>query len=244
MNQRAFVIGLYGLCLPASGCFFVSDFDGLEGAGATSTGTSTGDGAGGTAPGGLGGGGSGGEAAGAQGVGGALEGGGGSGGQSMCPPPGVDYGGLVLNEMAPKGLPEDWIELRNNSAWTIPLCAAFITQGYDGISPPGGDDRYTFGEVSIGPGEYLVIHSPTDFPFGLAKDEPERVTLFSPDSTVIDNTEYVADLATEFTSADSWARIPDASGPWERSAVPSKGIENADAPGSGGGGGTGGQGGR
>ncbi len=234
-------MGLCGLFLPASGCFFLSDFDGLEDGDATSTATTTGASTGSTAPSGASVS-SGGDGAGGEGTGAAPEGGGGAGGQSMCPPPGVDYSGLVLNEMAPKGVPEDWIELRNNSAWTIPLCAAFITQGYDGITPPGGDDRYTFGEVSLEAGQYLVIHSPTDFPFGLAKDEPERITLFAPDGTVIDNTNYVADLTSEFTSADSWARIPDASGPWERSVMPTKGTENADVPGSGGGG-TGGQGG-
>lgn len=241
MNHRAFFFGVVGLFLPVTGCFFLSDFDGLEGGEVTTAATTTGDGAGGASTTGttaM----TGGDGAGGQGTGAGNDGGGGAGTPAVCPPPGVDYSGLVLNEMAPKGVPEDWIELRNNSAWTIPLCAVFITQGYDGITPPGGGDRFTFGEVSIEPNQYLVIHSPTDFPFGLAKDEPERITLFAPDGTVIDNTNYVADVTTEFTSADSWARIPDATGPWERSVIPTKGTENADIPGDGGGG-AGGEGG-
>ena len=127
-------------------------------------------------------------------------------------------------------------------------CAVFITQGYDGLNPPGGGDRFTFGLLTIGAGQYLVIQQTVDFPYGLAKDQPERITLFAPDSTVLDDTAWNVSAANEFQATESWARIPDAAGPFVRRSSPPKGDENVDVAGGGGsaggaqsgGGGTGG----
>jgi hypothetical protein len=223
--------------LGSAGCYFLTDFDSLRQAddgGTAPVGPATST----TSAGGAGG-------APAGGDGGTGGGEGGDGGVAPCPRPGVNYAGLVLNELAPKGVPEDWMELRNNSEAPIPLCAVFITQGYDDMTPPGGGDRFTFGHVTIGAGQYLVLQEVVDFPFGLAKDEPERITLFAPDSTVLDDTAWAVGIPDQFIAGESWARIPDASGPFERSASPTKGDTNASIGqgGAGGGGGAGGSGG-
>jgi hypothetical protein len=233
-------------CLSLAGCYFFTDFDGLEGGAGSPGGGGAGlSSNGGQGPGGEGGnGGDGGMAGAGMGGSGGDGGDGGQGAGAACPPRGINYSGLVLNELAPKGVPEDWIELFNAGAVPIPLCAVFVAENYDGITPPGGDNRFTFGESTIGAGQYLVIDATNDFPFGIPKDENERITLFAPDGTVLDDTAYEATIATEFSAAETWGRIPDVSGPWERTTSPTKGSENVDlgggGPGGGGGGGAGG----
>ena len=166
---------------------------------------------------------------------------GGAGGTvSTCPPPGADYTGLVMNELAPKGLPDDWIEIRNNGATAIPLCGVFVTQDYDDISIPSGPDRFTFGDVYLAPGKYLIVASGAELPFGLAKDAPERITLFAPGGAVLDDTSWVATPSTEFTPFESWARIPDGTGPFKRVNNPTKGTSNFELGGAGGASGAGG----
>lgn len=226
---------------PAS-CYFLSNFDDLGSASATTT---SGSGSGGsraattdsssTA---------GSSVAGTVGSGGAGSGsatgtGTGTGGKA-CPPPGATYAGLVMNELAPKGLPDDWIELRNNGSVAVPLCAVMLTQNYDGITVPSGPDRFTFGDVYLAPGKYLVVASVAELPYGLAKDAPERITLFAPDGTVLDDTAWVVSPANAFTSLESWARIPDGTGPFKRISNPTKGTSNFELGGTGGAGDAGG----
>jgi hypothetical protein len=225
----------------ANACYALTDFEGLDDApssasassassasASSSASSSASTGSGGA---GSGGGGAGGEVT----VGGGGQGGG--GGNNLCPPPNVDYSGLVLNEIAPKGFPEDWIELYNNGSETIPLCAVFIGQDYDGITPPGAGDRYTFGPGELAAGQYKVIHGVSDFSFGLSKDTPERVTLFAPDGVVLDDTAWTASVPTQYTESDTWARIPNGTGAFKRVASPTQGAANVDTGGAGGSGG-------
>jgi hypothetical protein len=142
-----------------------------------------------------------------------------------------------MNELHPRGIPDDWIEFINQGTDPIPLCAVFITQEYDGTTPPSGGDRYTFGHVTLGGGQRVVITATVDFPFGLDKDVGERVTLFAPDASVLDDTTYPA--PPEWESAASWAREPDSSGDFEKTCSPTKAAENVYT-GCGGGGGAGG----
>jgi len=219
----------------AASCSFVTDFRGLGSA--TATGAGGGDGpvtsqttsnsssqsvggSGGTSAGGIGG----------------------SGGEEQpCPPPGIDYGPLKINEVHARGIPDDWIELKNTGSTAIPLCAVFITQSYNGVSPPTGDDRYTFNEVTLGAGGYLVVTTgvlPTDLPFGLDKDIGERVTLWAPDASILDDTTYPA--PPEWQVTESWGREPDGTGSFVKSCSPTKNAENVFTPcatGAGGGGG-------
>lgn len=205
-------------------CYFLSNFDNLEGGSST---TSTISGSGGST-------GSsststssqtGSASSSSSGAGGSGGGDGGTGG-SGCAPPGATYVGLVLNELAPKGLPDDWIELRNNGPAPIALCGVMVTQDYDDITIPSGPDRFTFGEISLAPGKYLVIATGPELPYGLAKDAPERITLFSPDGTILDETSWMATVVTEFTPYESWARIPDGTGAFTRGNNPTKGTSN------------------
>jgi hypothetical protein len=233
------------LCAAAwalSGCYLFSDFDDLGGGGAAGSSSSSSS-ASTAASGGAGGaaGGAGGSAAPASsGSGGATgaTGGSGGGGGAGCVPGDVDYSPLVMNELAPKGVPDDWIEIRNTGAVAIPLCGVMVTQDYDDLVVPDGPDRFTFyGDAYLGPGKLVVIAELTEFPFGLSKDGSERITMFAPDGTVLDDTSWLVDSSTEFTSAETWARIPDGSGPFKRSNNPTKGTSNYEIANGGAGGG-------
>lgn len=218
----------------AASCSFVTDFRGLGSASAT--------GAGGDAPV------SSQSASNASsqsvgGSGGTLVGGmGGSGGDPQpCPRPGIDYGPLKINELHARGIPNDWIEIKNTGSAAIPLCAVFITQNYNGVSPPTGDDRYTFNEVTLGAGGYIVVLAgmlATELPFALDKDIGERITLWAPDASVLDDTTYPA--PPEWQPGESWGRDPDGTGDFEKSCTPTMNSENLYTPcatGAGGGGG-------
>lgn len=222
-----------------AGCYFFSSFDDLQGGTGSGTATSTTGGAGGstnttttstTTS----------QTAGTQsasssstgGVTGSTTGSGGSGGGESCPPPGTQYTGLVLNELAPKGLPDDWIELRNTGPLAIPLCGVRVTQDYDDITIPSGPDAFIFGDIVLAPGKYVVILAGPELPFGLAKDAPERISLFAPDGKLLDDTSWVATTATEFTPFESWARIPDGVGAFKRVNNPTKGTSNFELGGA------------
>lgn len=231
----------------AQGCYLFSDFDDLGGGGASSsasTGTGTDSASSPTSSSVGGGGGTGGAGESASpassGVGsaGGHLGGSGGGGGAGCAPGDVDYSPLKMNELAPKGVPDDWIELRNTGAVAIPLCGVMVTQDYDDLVVPDGPDRFTFyGDAYLGPGKLVVIAELTEFPFGLSKDGSERITLFAPDGTVLDDTSWLVDSSTEFTSSESWARIPDGIGPFKRSNNPTKGTSNFEIANGGAGGG-------
>lgn len=221
-------LGLVAALIAGSaGCYFLSDFEGLGGstdtlgtggtpASSSSTGSTT---TGSTA-----------DSSGAEEAG------------AGCAPPDADYTGLAMNEIAPKGLPDDWIELRNNGAKAVPLCGVMITQDYDGITIPDGPDRFTFGDVYLAPGKYLVVASGPELPFGLSKDTPEHITLFSPSGDILDDTQWEATAESAFTAYESWARISDGTGPFKRINNPTKGTSNFELGGTGGAGGTGGGG--
>ena len=223
------------LALPAAllvsptSCYFLSNFDDLGSASATSS-SGSGGGRAATTESSSSAGSSTSSVAGSGGAGGAgatttTATAAGTGGMT-CPPPGASYAGLVMNELAPKGLPADWIELRNNGPVAVPLCGVMVTQNYDDITVPSGPDRFTFCAVYLAPGKYLVIAAVSELPFGLSKDAPERISLFAPDGKLLDDTSWMASPATEFTSLESWARIPDGTGPFKRVENPTKGTSN------------------
>ncbi|MBW2528110.1 MAG: lamin tail domain-containing protein [Deltaproteobacteria bacterium] len=217
----------------AASCALLTDFDGLGGGTAAPT-AAGGSGGGGTSPGGGGTGGtvvggSGGAGATTTGVGagggnGGFGGVGGVGGQagSGCEPE-SDYSGLVLNELAPDGSQEDWIELTNIGSTSLSLCGVLLTQDYNGSVVPLGGDRHTFTDETIAVGEYLVLERYTDFLFGMDKDLPERITLFTPDESVIDDTTYGD---TPYNPNQSWARSPDGTGAFAKTNQTTRGAAN------------------
>jgi hypothetical protein len=225
-----------------SGCYLFSDFDDLGGTGgaasASSSSPASSAASGGAGSAGVGGAGGGGAASSSASGAGGGAGGSGGGGGAGCAPADVDYTALVMNELAPKGVPDDWIEIRNTGVEAIPLCGVMVTQDYDDLVVPDGPDRFTFyGDAYLGPGKLVVIAELTEFPFGLSKDGSERITMFAPDGTVLDDTSWLVDSSTEFTSAESWARIPDGTGPFSRTNNPTKGTSNFDIANGGAGGG-------
>lgn len=241
-NARRALLAAAALGSLQAGCYFLSSFDGLGDAVGSAVTTGTG---------GVGGGSS--SSSGTTTSGGATTTGATgttsttstSGAAPTCPAPDAGYVGLVMNEVAPKGIPDDWIELRNTGTTALPLCGVMITQDYDDITVPDAADRFTFGDVWIGPGKYLVVAYGAELPFGISKDTPERFTLFAPDGALLDDTSFEASPDTAFTAYESWGRIPDGTGPFQRIDNPTKGTSNfvigdAGAPDGGGDAGDGG----
>ena len=230
---RTFVFvlcGALGVAVPS--CALLTDFDGLGGGSTTATaaggagGGGTSSGGGGVGGTGLGGqGGVGGTATGGGAQGGGAQGGvGGVGGQagSGCVPE-ADYSGLVLNELAPDGSPEDWIELTNLGSTSLSLCGVLLTQDYNGSVVPIGGDRHTFTDETIAAGEYLLLARYDDFLFGLDKDLAERITLFAPNEVVLDDTTYGG---APYNPNQSWARDPDGTGAFAKTNQITPGAAN------------------
>ncbi len=190
---------------------------GFGGCGDDGSGGSGGSGAASGGGAGLGGGGNGAgaEGGGAAGGGGAPAGGGGAGAG------GAQAGGggagpassVVLNEVAPDGQPEDWIELTNTGAAQVDISGWYFTD----------DDPthiYSFpAGTTLAPGAYLVVQRwdgaggaapDTQFDFGINNEE-DAVSLYDPADVLIDSTTWtVAPPGIE--DPNGWARIPDGTG--------------------------------
>jgi len=139
-------------------------------------------------------------------------------------PPEVDPGrweGLVINEVAPKGVPADWFELFNTGLKPIPL------DGFS-VSDDSGDrsDAVPFPSGLVVPaGDRLLLQFDDDWPgFGLGVDE--ELSILAPDGTVIDSTGWLSIAAVP---GRSWGRVPDGTGSFLVMDCPSPGRENTEA---------------
>lgn len=161
-------------------------------------------------------------------AGGAAGSAGASGGTSQG---GAPPGDVVLNEIDPSGDPVDWIELKNRGPQPVDLSGWVVTQGYDGAALPAEQDSLRLPDgTSIQPGGYLVLYTrlsdgPGPGDFGLGKDSAERLTLFAPGGTVVDDTTTDGSPEQPFAGGTSWARWPDGDGPFAR-GTSTKGAEN------------------
>lgn len=120
----------------------------------------------------------------------------------------------------------DWIELHNVGG------AAVSLQGWGLSDSYSNPFKWTFGEATIGPGEFLVV-------WASSKNRPavtngnqlhtsfavssggEEVVLTKPDGTRADEREPIALAADE-----SIGRQPDGTGPWKLFATPTPGAPN------------------
>lgn len=127
---------------------------------------------------------------------------------------------IRINEIESKdaGDGADWIELTNIGIDTVDLTGMMITDS-------SIDHLYTFGAVSLEPGEFLVIieYDETDFPegdfdFGLGGGD--TVTLYAADETVLDTYSWTEHAST------TYGRCPDGKGEFDTTLTPTPGAAN------------------
>jgi len=134
--------------------------------------------------------------------------------------PPIEPVGLIINEVAAAGEPEDWFELYNGSTQAIELAGYAFSD--DALEPL----KATFAAgARIEAGGYFVQYLGDDVGFGLGAEEQLVVT--HPDGLVVDQ---IAWLAGESPDQGSFARLPDVTGAFATVTAPSPGAANGDAP--------------
>ena len=126
--------------------------------------------------------------------------------------------GLVINEVAAKGDPEDWFELYNLSDSDIAL-ANFVVA--DDLEDAG--KRVTFPpDLVIAPGEYMQIEVDKDGWPGFALGGDEELGIWTSEGVLVDSVDWDEGDAGEGVS---FARLPDGTGEFH-TVVPTPGEEN------------------
>lgn len=127
------------------------------------------------------------------------------------------FAGLVVNEVAAAGSPDDWFELYNGSSEAIDL------EGVHFSDDPDRPLRATFGAGTvIEAGGYLVqVVSEAEVGFGLGSDE--LVVIFDPDGVELDRADWPEEGSPE---TRSWGRIPDGTGDFTTLDTPTPGAAN------------------
>jgi len=132
----------------------------------------------------------------------------------------VVWPAIVVNEVAPSGAPDDWIELKNGTAAAVDLEGWILrdddpTHGY--VFPAG---------TVLEAGAYVqVVRGEGGFDFGLGG--ADAVLLYAPDETLVDSAVWIDGDAPEGTA---WGRWPDGTGEFRTQIVPTPGAENVDNP--------------
>src|SRR5690606_34092586 len=124
---------------------------------------------------------------------------------------------------------QDWIEIFNEGDTPLNL------NGFGLSDNPGQPLKWTFPDVTIGPGEYLLVWSsskdravpgsPLHTNFGIGA-EGEEVLLSDADGNLLDE---VADVA--IPTDLSYGRQPDGTGPWYFFDAPTPGSSNTSSTG-------------
>ncbi len=128
---------------------------------------------------------------------------------------------VALNEVAPAGFPEDWIELFNHGAVPVDISGWAISDeplDVHGFVIPAG--------TTVSPGEFLVYEKlqPGSFDFGLGQ-LTDSVSLFDATGALVDSVAWVEGELPVGAGA-SKARVTDGTGDWATEATPSKGTTN------------------
>ena len=127
--------------------------------------------------------------------------------------------GLVVNEIAAKGEPLDWVEFYNLNADPIDLSGFFVA---DDLNDESKRVNFQEGTV-IGPGEYLLVEFDKDAWPGFALGGEEEFGVWTPEGTLVDS----ADWSTGFSGAEgTYARLPDVFGSFMPGVTPTPGAPN------------------
>ena len=127
--------------------------------------------------------------------------------------------GLVINEVAARGDPLDWFELRNNSPEPVALDGFVFA---DDLSDAGKRVAFPAGTV-IQPGAYMQFQTDSDGWPGFALGGDEELGLWLLDGTPVASVDW-----NEGQSPDgqSYARLPDATGDFQTVDNPTPGAPN------------------
>lgn len=140
------------------------------------------------------------------------------------------YGDLVINEFMARNIVhadeydeyDDWVEILNNSDDPISLDGYFLSDNH------GNRTRYSFPDMTLDPGEYVIVwcdgqpqQGQFHTEFGLNGTVGERIILVNPDTVVIDH----FDFSEIQTNTHSLSRYPNGTGMF-RFALPSPGLTN------------------
>lgn len=140
------------------------------------------------------------------------------------------YGDLVINEFMARNIVhadeydefDDWVEVMNNSEDPISIGGYFLSDNH------GNRTRYTFPDMTLDPGDYVIVwcdgqpeQGQFHTEFGLNGTVGERIILVNPDTVVIDH----FDFGVIQTNLQALSRYPNGYGPF-RFANPSPGLTN------------------
>lgn len=127
-------------------------------------------------------------------------------------------GGLVLNEVAASGTPEDWFEVTNVGLTSVVLsdyCFVDVKDDFVKCKP--------FATTILAPGAHLAFDVTTaNAGFKLASDE-ELWIYRNADKLLIDGVDWAEGQSPV---AGSFARVPDATGPFMMVAAATRGATN------------------
>ena len=131
---------------------------------------------------------------------------------------GASWPEVVINEVAARGEPADWIEIVNRSGEAVDLTGWTVTD-----DDPEHVHAFDSGQV-LGAGAYLLLlkEDAGGFTFGLG--DADSVMLYAPDGTVVDSTTWEDGQAPKDTS---WGRMPNGSGDFMTLETPTPGGVNA-----------------
>ncbi len=127
------------------------------------------------------------------------------------------FTGLVINEVAPAGVPNDWFEIYNGTGRALDLSAVTFSDDVAVVDK----GRFAAG-TTLEAGRYLVVIV-SDEAVGFKLGADEALLLAGPDGEVIDTTDWADGDAPE---GKTWGRWPDKNGEL-RQLVPSPGGPNA-----------------
>ena len=127
--------------------------------------------------------------------------------------------GLVINEVAAKGDPLDWVELHNASQVPIALDGFEMA---DDLTDAGKRVPFPAGTV-IGPGEYLQFSLDKEAWPGFALGSDEELGIWLLDGTLVASVDWEDGQSG---TGESYARVPDVTGSFETVDSPTPGAAN------------------
>jgi hypothetical protein len=125
---------------------------------------------------------------------------------------------VVINEVAARGVPADWIEIVNRSGDAVDLSGWTVTD-----DDPEHVHAFESGQM-LGAGAYLLLlkEDAGGFTFGLG--DMDSVVLYAPDGAVVDTTTWEDGQSPQDTS---WGRMPNGSCDFMTLETPTPGGVNA-----------------